>query len=391
MSPAPTTSASFDFNSYIIADPLVNHSSGLSRDLTRQEVDIDPDSPSNPQSAETTPPPVESAAEEKVQTPILDTLRPRVAPGLVLPSSYPAPRPTSEFGSCAPNSSGIFEPLPLTAPVQWGNLHNPYGLYTPLTENLPMTGETYLGVSYNVPLPSASGLMDSGLGQSDHPYFTPAQLASQDQSLIQPRPVPSIDNTDQSIHSSPEVLSSIEGTTTLASSPQLIYVPRPLGLVRNSSTPKVGQNRRRSATTNTFSTSTPATQPSSYQAYASGYPYPTLSHKSGLVRQPSAPMMSSGYNMIPNHHPHPPPLPQQVRCVVGKRLFHPSPAILSPPVNADFNQLSYESGTALFNPAYGYGTYGNDGFGLGMEQKPARFKPTKEQLETLIKSYEENK
>ena len=390
MSPSPTTSTLFDFNSYIIADPPLNLPTGQSQDLTQPTKDaIAPLSPSQLQSANTTPPPTDSAPEETVQTPILDALQPEISPELALPSSYVTPGPTTAFWTCTPNSSRTFESVPLTAAAHLANLYNSYGLYTPTTGDLPLTGDASLDVSYSAPLPSAPIPMDPDFGQGNNPYFTTAQSGSQGLAFAPTDPGSSTDSfVQQSIHSSPEGLAGTDSSTTLASSPQSMYLPRPVGPVRNTSTPEVAQNRRRSATTNTYSTSTPGTPLSSYTGYASGYPYPTASHRSNLVLQPSAPVMASGYNMIPQPHPPPPP---HVGFMTGKRVFHPNPANISPPVNVDFGQLSYGTGIALFNPAYGYGTYGNDGFGVDMELKPARFKPTKEQLEILINSYEENK
>ena len=81
----------------------------------------------------------------------------------------------------------------------------------------------------------------------------------------------------------------------------------------------------------------------------------------------------------------------------SKKVFHPAPSLQSSRSSVNLNRTTYPDGVnpggggggMLFHPQrYGFGE--GVGYGCG-EAKPARFKPTKEQLEILIRSYNENK
>ncbi|WWC85871.1 uncharacterized protein L201_000738 [Kwoniella dendrophila CBS 6074] len=99
-----------------------------------------------------------------------------------------------------------------------------------------------------------------------------------------------------------------------------------------------------------------------------------------LNRQPSVPIMSGGDPT--------------------KRVFHPSPATaISPAIGLGLSHMPLDNdlfGNHRMGISMGYNSMPM-GMGMGMrsappmEPKPPRFKPTKEQLDILIKSYEENK
>lgn len=153
-------------------------------------------------------------------------------------------------------------------------------------------------------------------------------------------------------------------------------------------------NRRRSSTLVTLSSPSPMTPPFNH------YPYPPLH-----ISYPSTPSYVSARNLFRQ--------PSIPAFSENKRIFHPSPAGKTPATGAKLTQLPYEhrheggsqfgSGNMLGGMSMNMETGNplslnmfpqmNTGFrpGNGQEFKLPRFKPTKEQLEILIKSYEENK
>ncbi|TYJ51296.1 hypothetical protein B9479_008139 [Cryptococcus floricola] len=166
--------------------------------------------------------------------------------------------------------------------------------------------------------------------------------------------------------------------------------PGPVRGYSAGSLPTLG-NRRRASTIMSLSSASPVTPAHSYYPYPSPHiftqpsPHQHLGqvqiqgqqHGSGqqpenprigrLFRQPSAPAFGE-----------------------AKRIFHPSPG---PAQGGD--GLHYysgaSSGASSISMGMGMGFGIGGAMGIGMEPKPPRFKPTKEQLDILIKSYEENK
>ncbi|WWD08909.1 hypothetical protein V865_007023 [Kwoniella europaea PYCC6329] len=211
---------------------------------------------------------------------------------------------------------------------------------------------------------------------------------------------------DQNLQS--HISGTAAGVGSAAPSPINAQLNRPGGPIRTfSASAAIPQmNRKRSNTLMTLASSTPS---SSSSATLNSYPYPS----------PRFP--NSSINTHPHPHVHPSSLSQPTRLsrqpsvpiMTGepmKRVFHPSPATaISPAIGVDLTHLPMD------NDSYGAHRMGMDmnmgmpmgynsmpismgmGMGMGMrstppmEAKPPRFKPTKEQLEILIKSYEENK
>ncbi|WWC58186.1 uncharacterized protein I303_100722 [Kwoniella dejecticola CBS 10117] len=189
------------------------------------------------------------------------------------------------------------------------------------------------------------------------------------------------------------------GSGSSVTSPVNAQLSRPGGPIRTfSASAAIPQTtRKRSNTLMTLASSTP-----SASFGPSSYPYPS----------PRFP------NSLMNHHVHPGPLPQgaaanrlnrqpsvPLMTAEPKRLFHPSPATaISPAIGADMSQMTMDDGYGRVNTGMmglgmpmGYNSMPIGMMGMGlratppMEAKPPRFKPTKEQLEILIKSYDENK
>ncbi|WWC66777.1 uncharacterized protein I206_100682 [Kwoniella pini CBS 10737] len=196
---------------------------------------------------------------------------------------------------------------------------------------------------------------------------------------------------DQSIQFTP-------GSGSLVGSPINSQLNRPNGPIRTfSASAAIPQtNRKRSNTLMTLASSSPSSSSGPHS-----YPYPSPRFPTSLM----------------NHHVHPGILPQSasrlnrqpsapIMTAEPKRVFHPSPATaISPAIGADMGQMSPEDGyngrlgTTMMGLGMpmGYNSMPMGMMGMGMrstpsmEAKPPRFKPTKEQLDILIKSYEENK
>ncbi|OWZ70049.1 hypothetical protein AYX14_04566 [Cryptococcus neoformans] len=153
-------------------------------------------------------------------------------------------------------------------------------------------------------------------------------------------------------------------------------------------------NRHRSSTLVTLSSPSPMTP--SFNTYP--YPSPHASY-------PSTPSYVSARNIFQQR--------SERALSENKRIFHPSPAVTAPGTGAKLTHLPYEHGHvggSQFGSGNMLGGMGMSmemdnrislgmfpqmraGFrtGNGQELKLPRFKPTKEQLEILIKSYEKNK
>ena len=182
-------------------------------------------------------------------------------------------------------------------------------------------------------------------------------------------------------------------------------------------------SRRRSSTLVTVDSATstsmsPATPHSGYYGYPYSYPYPYPSPRSslpntnstntgpgfdtgvgatppGLVRRPSAPAFTNSQGHSQGHG-----LGLTPTC----KRFHPNPHISSPGLAVDLSLDMDNHMNALGHESFGGG--GGDGYivsnhvaqsksgsqtpSIG-DVKPPRFKPTKDQLEILVASYEENK
>ncbi|KAK4689592.1 hypothetical protein P7C73_g521, partial [Tremellales sp. Uapishka_1] len=142
--------------------------------------------------------------------------------------------------------------------------------------------------------------------------------------------------------------------TSTPSAETILAYPRPLRGFQNPSSP-----RKRASTMQMAQSSPPPATPQS-----SGFSgRDTSLLPPAMIRRLSAPLYQ-------------------------KRVFHPSPAGISPALNVDLSSLPPDSifGThprqSPLEMQYPPG---------GMEMKPPRFRPTKEQLDILVRSYEENK
>ncbi|WVQ75708.1 hypothetical protein IAR50_005338 [Cryptococcus sp. DSM 104548] len=178
---------------------------------------------------------------------------------------------------------------------------------------------------------------------------------------------------------------------SFGSTSSLPVASRPHGPVRGysaSSLPTMS-TRRRASTITSPSTASPVTPVHSYYPYSSPhiYTYPSphqqLPHtqmqvqqglgqsenaRTGrLFRQPSAPAFGE-----------------------TKRIFHPSPSLAQGEEGVHYHAGAGAAGMGM-GMGMEFGMGGAISMGVRMEQKPPRFKPTKEQLVILIKSYEENK
>ncbi|ODN79053.1 hypothetical protein L198_07932 [Cryptococcus wingfieldii CBS 7118] len=187
--------------------------------------------------------------------------------------------------------------------------------------------------------------------------------------------------------------STITPTNESFSPASLPTTSRP-GSVRGysaGSLPTLG-NRRRASTIMSLSSASPVTPAHSY------YPYPSPH----IFTQPS-PHQHLGQVQIQGQGQHvgsqQPENPRIGRLFrqpsapafgETKRIFHPSPG---PAQGGD--GLHYysgaSSGASSISMGMGMGFGIGGAMGIGMEPKPPRFKPTKEQLDILIKSYEEDK
>ncbi|WVQ80964.1 hypothetical protein IAT38_003071 [Cryptococcus sp. DSM 104549] len=188
------------------------------------------------------------------------------------------------------------------------------------------------------------------------------------------------------------------------SSPPSAYTPSRPGPLRgnsaSSSLPTTGRRRSNTLMTLTSNSSaSPATPTSGFNTYpypspraaqTGGYPH-SFGPSSGaaihpprtLIRQPSAPLMST-------HMADP-------SGTTAKRVFHPSPASSS--IGVELSHLPLDRTEGMYSHRLGIGMGAGAGVGVGAgarttqpaEVKPPRFKPTKEQLEILIRAYDENK
>ncbi|OCF36348.1 hypothetical protein I316_02223 [Kwoniella heveanensis BCC8398] len=173
---------------------------------------------------------------------------------------------------------------------------------------------------------------------------------------------------------------SASASASTAASSNNPQVMRPGGPIRTySASATIPAGRKRSTTMMTLNN---ATAPSPASGTFNSYPYPSPRGSNPfmnpqtatinqiqtptLVRPPSAPVVAE-----------------------TKRVFHPSPATsISPAMGVDLTHLPMEA------DSYAHRMGLSMGMGMRstqpMESKPPRFKPTKEQLEILVKSYEEN-
>ncbi|ODN76315.1 hypothetical protein L202_06242 [Cryptococcus amylolentus CBS 6039] len=160
--------------------------------------------------------------------------------------------------------------------------------------------------------------------------------------------------------------------------------PRPVRGYSAGSLPTLG-NRRRASTIMSLSSASPVTPAHSYYPYPSPHIFTQPSPHQHLAQvqiqgQPENPRIGRLFRQ-----PSAPAFGGET-----KRIFHPSPG---PAQGGD--GLHYYSGTSSgassisMGMGMGFGIGG--AMGIGMEPKPPRFRPTKEQLDILIKSYEENK
>nr|XP_019048795.1 hypothetical protein I302_02570 [Kwoniella bestiolae CBS 10118]OCF27725.1 hypothetical protein I302_02570 [Kwoniella bestiolae CBS 10118] len=194
------------------------------------------------------------------------------------------------------------------------------------------------------------------------------------------------------------------GPGSVAQSPINPQIHRPGGPIRTfSASAAIPQtSRKRSNTLMTLASSTPS---SSSSATPNSYPYPSPRFPSSLMNTHSHVHPSSLSQ--PNRLNRQPSVPIMTGEPI-KRVFHPSPATaISPAIGVDLGHLPIDDGYGGrmgmgmgMGMPMGYNSMRmgmNMGMGMGMratppmEAKPPRFKPTKEQLEILIKSYEENK
>ncbi|WVQ93603.1 hypothetical protein IAU59_000678 [Kwoniella sp. CBS 9459] len=185
---------------------------------------------------------------------------------------------------------------------------------------------------------------------------------------------------------------TIEGTFASASAsapnagpssnnPQLM---RPGGPIRTySASATIPTGRKRSTTMMPVNNNATTASPAS--STFSSYPYP-----SPRAANPFMNPQTATINQI-----QPPTLVRQPSAPViaeSKRVFHPSPATsISPAIGVDLTHLPMKSDTYAQRMGLGMGMNMGVRSTPPMESKPPRFKPTKEQLEILVKSYEENK
>ena len=134
-----------------------------------------------------------------------------------------------------------------------------------------------------------------------------------------------------------------------------------------------GSSSRRRSNTLTYSSGTSASPGTPHSSTVGAYPYPSP----GIVRRPTMQFSPLGSTTAPTS---------------SRRVYHPSPSAASPSFQLD--QLHYTDDYSVPRVSHprqaGHDTQREETMTLA-EPKPPRFKPTKEQLEILIGSYNKNK